>query len=73
MHSERNAGSRFTISLLSLPSRAFFHLFHVFYIVDDDVAAGYFVAVISGYVLLIIDAPDDRSCKRRELGLHEMH
>jgi len=46
MHGERNAGSRFAVSLLSLPSCAFFCLFCLFYVVDDDVAAGYFVSTV---------------------------
>lgn len=43
---------------------------------DDDAAAGYFVSTAQrcrGYVLPIIDAPDDRSREPRKSGLRETH
>lgn len=41
---------------------------------DDDAAAGCFVSTVQrcrGYVLSIIDAPNDRSRERRDPGLRE--
>lgn len=77
MRGERNAGSRFAVSPLSLPRRAPRRPPRLLRRPgDDDAAAGYFVSAAQrcrGYVLSIIDAPDDRSRERCKSGLRETH